>query len=455
MGSHRVLLATLLLLGVACAEQPGRRVDNAVLICLDTVRADTLALVHHVLSGDDASIWWERGTSLVRSQSTAPWTLPAVASVFTGLYPNQHGAGTFVETVANLSEEFPLPLSRVQTTLAELLSTEGFDTTGFVAHVWFRQLFGLESGFRDLEIGDRVEARAVSWLRDRVRKGRDERFFLYLHFMEAHTPMHLERPALKKISRRVPRELLQRAVEANPRICRRRSSLDCQRYIGYVAEVMSLRSVVARLLSELDALGLLRQTAVVVFSDHGEEFLDHADEERVRALDPRGTYGIGHGHSLYQEQLRVPLVFWHPDLPPGEVTVRASLIDLAPTLLDWLGVAAPEMTGIALGPVLAGEVPEPHRPLFSSSVAFGPERAAVVLGNRKLVGDGGSGAGTLVFDLAGDPQERSPSGAAPELDALLAEHREARTARGVPVTPTSEELRELQALGYLQDARVE
>jgi arylsulfatase A-like enzyme len=203
---------------------------------------------------------------------------------------------------------------------------------------------------------------------------------------------------------------------------------------------------------------LLASTVVAVFSDHGEEFLDHAREEAARKLDPRGTYGMGHGHTLYQEQLHVPLALWHPALAPGERPFPASLVDIAPTLLGWLGIAPGwRFAGIDLGPALGGAPFDPELALFSSSVAFGPEREAVVRGTHKRISDGGSGAGALSFDLARDRGERVPISdpALASLDALLAAYRGARGPGAEPVRPTPKELEELQALGYLGETRVE
>ena len=106
---------------IGCPTLQSPRVENAVVICLDTVRFDTLALVHELLGGDEASIQWRRGTSVRRAQTTAPWTLPAIASVFTGLYPNRHQAGAFETEVANLGRAWPAPLSRRIVTLADHL----------------------------------------------------------------------------------------------------------------------------------------------------------------------------------------------------------------------------------------------------------------------------------------------------------------------------------------------
>lgn len=438
--------------------------ENAVLICLDTVRYDTLELVREVLRGDPASRWWRRGVWLTRAQSTAPWTVPAVASVFTGLYPNEHRAGAFAASVADLRTSSPLPLAQGFPTLAGQLRKHDFETLGFVAQPWFQTRVGLEQGFGNLETGlqgwAKLLERAKDWSDRRGSDPASKRFLLYLHFMEAHRPSGLKprglgRRHLDELMGRLSPELRARAADA-PACSDDDASLSCQRYLAYVSAVQTLYLAVADLLETLDAGGLLESSAIVLFSDHGEEFQEHAIEEVTRALDPRETYGEGHGHSLYQELLHVPLVFWHPALSGSEQELPASLVDVLPTLLGWLGLEVGRpVAGIDLGPALGGSAADPVRPLYASSVAYGPEREAVIRGGRKHISDGGSGAGALSFDLMRDPSERAPSTDAAGLDALLAGYRDRLAPRGMPTALTAEQIEDLQALGYLKDARVE
>jgi arylsulfatase A-like enzyme len=466
---RKARLALLLVIAAHCGAC-GRdaRVENAVLICLDTVRYDTLEMVGDAAGDDAAARPWRAGTRLVRVQSTAPWTLPAVASVFTGRYPNGHRAGSFLGEVANIQKGLPLPLPPGLPTLPTVLSEKGFETVGFVGHPWFQQGFGLDRGFSSLDLSTNEAGALVdhaeAWLDARGARPDAPPFFLYLHFMEAHAPTMLGRGALDPLVERLSPALRERAIASKPSLCSDPGSLGCLRYLGYVAAVSGLRDEVARVLTALEARGLRGSTAVVLFADHGEEFLDHRAEEASRSLIPIARFGIGHGHSLYQEQLHVPVVIWHPTLAPGDVDLPASLVDIAPTLLGWLGVEAdPGTAGQDLGPQLAQRVPpDPDRPLFSSSVAFGPEREAVVRGERKWIADGGSGVGSLLFDLSRDPLEKKPVDpqaggelAAPDLAALLAEYRGLRRPGGEPVVPDREELEALQALGYLEEAGVE
>lgn len=170
-----------------------------------------------------------------------------------------------------------------------------------------------------------------------------------------------------------------------------------------MAAVLEFRETVARLLRELDDRGLSADTITVVFSDHGEEFHDHLQEQRVKAADPRGFFGTGHGQSLYQELLHIPLLIWHPGIPGRRLEAESSLIDVVPSLLEWLGIPGqrPRWPGLSIGRWIASEPAaesDRQRYLYASGIAYGPEQAAVRRGRWKRIRDLGSGEGIL-YDL--------------------------------------------------------
>jgi choline-sulfatase len=274
--------------------------------------------------------------------------------------------------------------------------------------------------------------------------------------MEAHAHPHLTNDILDARIATLAPALRARALASAPGggLLQANADLSTQ-YLAYTAAVALLRDAVTRLLEMLETRGLLAETIVVLFSDHGEEFLDHVDAETSRALDPRGTYGLGHGHSLYQEQLHVPLIIWHPALAGGTSDVPASLVDIAPTLLDWLGLKPQRSDGRSLRRALDGNSFDPERPLFASGVAFGPRRGAVLRGRHKLISAGGL-APDLWFDLAQDPSEGSPLARVDaDLASLLAAYRGDENPAGAPAEIDADDLAELQALGYLQDVQAE
>jgi arylsulfatase A-like enzyme len=165
--------------------------------------------------------------------------------------------------------------------------------------------------------------------------------------------------------------------------------------------------------------GVLRQlarwdleegTLVTVYSDHGEEFLDHVAAARLWNHDPRDLWAIGHGHSQFQELLHVPWLAAGPGVPAGAWrTEPVSLCDVAPTLADWLGVdpfplpaaPAPGLVGRSLKPAGAEDG---RRLLLAEQIAYGPDLVAVRRGRWKLIGPR-QGDPLALFDLAEDRRE--------------------------------------------------
>src|SRR5262249_13704034 len=160
--------------------------------------------------------------------------------------------------------------------------------------------------------------------------------------------------------------------------------------------------LVAELVERLHARGLADSTLLVVTADHGEEFWDHALAQQASG-DPRGIWGIGHGHTMYQELLRVPLVLVGPGVPPGRaVDCPASIAAVLPTALARLGVASPTpLDGRDLSPALGASAPGcAERLLVSDSPAWGKDSAAVRAGRWKLVWR--EGDPLALFDLRTD-----------------------------------------------------
>ncbi|WP_101294053.1 sulfatase [Halegenticoccus soli] len=169
-----------------------------------------------------------------------------------------------------------------------------------------------------------VERRASRFVRDA-----DGPFFLWVHYMDAHTPYV---PALRYL-----REVSSRRVSAFG-MARAHVRTGLGREVGdrtladlktlYDAAVRQVDASVGRLLEALSEAGRLDDTCVVVAGDHGEEFLEHGH--------------LAHYPKLYEELIHVPLLLWHPDLPAGRVEPHVGLDAIAPTVCDALGVRPAE-----------------------------------------------------------------------------------------------------------------
>jgi len=307
---------------------------NVILVLMDTLRADHLSTYGYARpTSPRLTELAERGTLFEACYSTASWTWPATASILTGLTTIEHGL--VGERSSFLFEE--------SDTLAEALQLAGFTTAAWSGNpiVGPRRNFdqGFES-FLSAEAGDfRKTAAFFEEVRAFLRRERGTRFFLYLHLADPHTPHDPLPEADELFARDVPADFrakcdaFWRATGRGPRPRGEQSAIgdfapaDVKDWATrlYDASVRSGDHWLGEILDELGALGLDDETIVAFTGDHGEELLE------------RGF--LGHGHSLKQELVRVPLVIAGPGVPEGKRhTGLFSERLLAPLLARLAGV---------------------------------------------------------------------------------------------------------------------
>ena len=443
------LLLAISAFAVGCGEAP--RARNLLLISLDTLRADHLGCYGYQRP---TSPFLDRlasqGVLFEQAYATSPWTLPSHASLFTGLYPSQHGV---------MTEEFSLPTDLP--TLAEALRGRDFATAGFVSGIFLGPRFGLGRGFEryvviptraksggsatSLGATDRVSAGGLEWLA--AQQGRP--FFLFLHYFDIHSDYRPE-PRFAALFGKPYQGPVDGSTRQLRAFLRRQIAFDADDRAHlvdlYDAEIRQLDQALESLFAQLRESGEFAQTVVVVTADHGEELFDHG--------------GVFHGRTQYQEMLRVPLIIVGPGIPSGlRIDQPVSLVDLAPTLLTSFGAPVPSaVSGRDLAPLWReGGAGWPERDLFaeanSPSDGGSPQRA-VLRGRWKLIlHEGGE---RELFDLRDDPLERvNRAMAEPEQTADLASQLSATLGmtREAPALPRlSRDMRkQLEALGYLRE----
>lgn len=449
-------LASLLLAACGPVVPPAPR--NLVVICLDTVRYD--AFLDREVQ-DELSPWLASAQLFRAASAPSPWTLPTVSSLFTGLYPVEHGGGRFTAEVANLDTQVPSALPQAAFTLAEVLDDAFFRTAAFVSHPFFLADLGLRQGFQQVHNRRgwwRDVDRFWQWA-DRIEP--PHRWFGYLHFMEAHHRHTQSEAELDAHLAELGGPTLDYLAGLHPENCADPASLRCRRNLVYDAAVLELRTAVATVLQGLQSRGLLQDTLVVVYSDHGEEFWDHEAIQKRHDRDPREHTGLGHGQSLYQELLHVPLLVWHPGLTGAAIDEPVSLVDVMPSILAWLEleIEPPPTSGELLPPLRrdwfggGGE-----RVIYASGIAYGPEQVAARRGERKSIFSLADDRFEF-YDLDADPAERDPlrdDALVFEFDTLTGDYLElppiaAATAGGVDAS----QLEDLKAIGYLQGVEAE
>ncbi len=288
---------------------------NVLLVTIDTLRVDRVGAYGH---GGGLTPALDRlaaeGLRLDSVRAHAPLTLPSHASLMTGRIPPRHGVrdnGTY-----RLDDQQP--------TLAAAIKSAGYQTGAFVGAFVLDARFGLARGFDfyDDRYGDRpsggrvdvversaekVTRPAAEWMR-----AASAPWFAWVHLYDPHEPYAPPEPFASKYAS-----------------------------APYEGEVAYADAALGRLLEDLRAAGRLDRTLVVVTADHGEALGDHGERT--------------HGLFAYESTLRVPLIFWCSGrIEPRVLEQPAALVDVAPTILDLLGISWPKTDGQSLRARIAG-----------------------------------------------------------------------------------------------------
>jgi arylsulfatase A-like enzyme len=433
---------------------PPKGRPNLLVIVLDTVSANHLGFLGYERDTMPfLARLAKRGASFSRAYSTAPWTLPGHASLFTGLWYHQLHVG------------WQSPLGSGPRTLAEVLTRDGYESAAFVGNTAFVSYeFGLNRGFVHFEDYDRGPGQVLvssslgsmlgcgntneagcalrPWLGYYQVPGRkpaaeisreflrwvdhrsDERpFFAFLNYFDAHAP-YLPREPFPDADAPIgdrgnPMHMEWPDWTWSPDQVR----LERNAYDGMLVE---LDRELARLFGRLAARGLLDDTLVVLTADHGEEFNEHGV--------------MTHANSVYAPALHVPLLFVAPTRVPAgrRVDAPVSLRDVPATILECLGLPG-ALPGRSLAPWWRRE-PGPGGPLYSrlkDRPWLGPENPesraqydGIVAGRYHYIlqPDGRH----EVYDLVVDPWERRDLAGTIPADTLAAWNREVLRTRSRP-----------------------
>jgi arylsulfatase A-like enzyme len=376
MGAVPVILAGLVFYSESTSERrtwsglPARPpgAPNVLFIVLDNVRADSMSLYGHERPTTPRLAELARdGIRFDSARSTASWTLPSHASMFTGQWPHRLSVGC----TRGLDDAYP--------TLAEFLSGNGYATAGFVANTYYcNARYGLDRGFacyedfyenqevslfetlRSTSLGKcllrvlgysmrfapgdadsrktaaMINRDALAWIATRPA---DRPFFVFLNYYDAHSPFipppeatrrfglcALPRGEQVNILKQSEQAILGRTDLGDLERARINDRANSVRQDGYESSIAYLDEQLGRLFDELRGRGLLENTLVILTSDHGEHFQE------------RGF--SGHGMSVYRREIHVPLLIF----PPRGSTDRrivaepVSLRDLPATVADLLGL---------------------------------------------------------------------------------------------------------------------
>jgi arylsulfatase A-like enzyme len=436
-------LSGSLLVGSGCA---GPTAPHVVLITLDTTRADRLSCYGYTRpTSPNLDALAEESILYTRAVATSSWTLPSHASIFTGKFPTSHGARYDPQGPLRLTDGLRGPswygqyrvrgLGPTERTLASLLGEAGYLTGAVVAGPWMKRVFGLDRGFDFYEddsinalsgrLAADVTSAALRWLEETAGRER----FLFLNYFDPHGPYG------------PPQSFLDSFLPGLRRLPPRRQSMSVASTL-YDAEILYVDHHVGRLLEGLETLGLYDQTMIIVTADHGELFGEHG--------------ASGHGNSLYQEEVHIPLFVKYPrgEFTPARSNVPIQQIDILPLVFERLGIALPS-------DIQGGSPPDVDHPVIAEVY---PLPAFSSLGTWRALFDGdlkfveNSRGDHLLYDLKEDPNEernliaREPARAA-AMRSRLSEYLASLPALADPGPDTTidEDTREaLENLGYIE-----
>jgi arylsulfatase A-like enzyme len=470
----RLSLAVALALGTpGCSDDPPAVPSrpNVLLISIDSLRADHLRCYGY-----------ERETSPVLDRlaaegarfstvvSPTTWTLPAHATLFTGLPPEGHGLRSDATA-----------LSPAAVCLAEIFADADYATAAFVGGPFLRSMYGFDQGFDTYDdqtvmrplldshkgaTSPELVGLTTRWLDGWDARAEDGPFFVFLHLWDVHFDYTPPPPYDTMFDPHYAGDITGEDFELGSQIHRDMDERDLAHVVAlYDGEIRFTDEWVGRLLAHLESLGQLDETIVVVTSDHGEEFFDHGWK--------------GHRKNLYDETLLVPLLIRHPEtVAAGRVVdEQVRLMDVPATVASLAGLPLPSGFGARGGPPSTS--PADLSPLITNStgdstaaatgaatggdlerLAFSDLHgtwASVRTGTHKLVHRPGGRARELLFDLMADPLEQANlENSTPERESLRSRLDEwkrfwgPRRPPSVDIELSDEQMESLRALGYIR-----
>ena len=377
-----------------------KKAKNVIVLLIDTLRADKLSAFNKKSRVKTPVIdaLAKEGAVFLTAQSPENWTKPAVASVLTGLHPMTHQQKT---------GESALPASAVM--VSEHLKENGFATGSFIANGYVSDRFGFDQGWDHytnyIRENKSVEAQNVfKEAGDWIEANKDKRFFAYIQTIDPHVPYDPPQPYVKmydpdpydgQVRPRMTGILLGKAKRRPPAVTF--DARDKKQLLAlHDGEITQHDKHLGTFIERMKALGVWDNSVFVITSDHGEEFNDH------------GSWG--HGHSIYQELLHVPLYIRLPGVVEANKRVEnvVSTMDISATVLDASGVEAmPTDEGQSLLGYTNGSIPSRPALAFSD---FQQDRRVITAAGWKFILRGN--LTSTLFDLSKDPREKNETTAA-------------------------------------------
>lgn len=423
---------------------------NVIVMLMDAQRADVLGPYGYTLRKTTPNLdkFASGGMVWENAVSQNAWTVPSVATLFTGVDPQGHRTLRFqVKSRVEMDT-----MSELHDTMAEQFKAGGYTTGAFIKSTVLDSSRGFSQGFDSYNIvGGKDQAwgyaakelndAALPWLLEKGKAGKP--FYAYMHYMDPHSPYKAPEPWYSKYKGGYSGKFTGAHVEIEDAVksTSKPSQEDWAHLRGlYDAEIEYWDTEFGRILGELEAAGIAKNTVITVLADHGEAFYEHEN--------------IFHGH-LYQENIHVPVIMRGPGVKTGRMKGYAQIVDVPPTLAEISGVSkGKSWMGKSMLAAMGGGVGHTE-PVYSEYIDM--KMVIDPAGLKLIMGDGPD----RLYDLKADPREKTNLASARPADvARLRASAEARFAAGkkvgasipleAPKELDDEQMKLLCQLGYVE-----
>ena len=399
--------------GLRTGQYSNNKRSNVILVSLDTLRADRLGLYGYERETSPFMDSMAKSAVVFKSAfSQASWTLPSHISMLTGVYPH------LINNI-NANFDYNVAFPEKIPSIASMLKEDGYYCVGFVEGNYVSSYYGFAGGYdfyNELNYADNfdktlcgdnerlVKSEEVSTAADWItRHGSEGAFFMFVHTYAVHSP-YAPPPRYDGLFGEIPGQDKGAAISHFHEVYKGGERQVNGETLGilnilYDRQVRWADDLVARLFASLEQTGLLENTLVIVTADHGEEFKDHGK--------------LGHAKTVYNESVHVPIImrFPHGEWGGSNVEQEVGVIDIAPTILDFVGMKSqPEFQGQSLLPHVNGSKgAELTRTVFSSNWNFHWAQISAVRGQLKYILGFGEFGRIIeeIYDLEADPGERN------------------------------------------------
>ena len=357
---------------------------NVLLILADTLRADHLGCYGYTRqTSPNIDRFAESCVMFEKALSSSPWTKTSVGSILTSLYPHEHGAFRWADNLNNKN-----------LTLSEIFRNKNYRTFSAQANPTITSRYGFHQGFQvykemTKDLAENLTDEFVNWLNRKEKRP----FFAYLHFMDTHYPYHVPEDYMRTFASEDQSNLnLDKLISQDIRLLTEMGMPQSDKdYIVnlYDDSILYFDIHFNRIIDALRANQMMDKTIVILLADHGEEFWRH------------GSYG--HGHTLYNELLHVPLLIRYPSiLPAKKVPYPVQLIDLYPTILSLARIEFNhEIKGKDLLPAILNDR-EAKRVIYFEGLLRGGEKRGVYKDGWKLIQNTAERYNSTFFEPLGE-----------------------------------------------------